>query len=707
MAKGDKGYEQHKAAVADRERVQSQRGREIGRPPRIANVRRRARCRNSLRFFCETYNPDAFSLGWSDDHFRGIARIEEAAKHGALFAFAWPRGSGKTTLCRMAMLWTVSYWWRRYVFAIGANAEKAQDNLAAVKTYIRFLPLYAADFPDISWAAQCLGGIANRASGQLCEGQPTLIEWSQDRIVLPTVPPPENWSKNWPLRDDGMVPSSGSVIAASGLTGDGLRGSLLTLSTGESLRPDFVLLDDPQTRESAHSATQNATREQLVSADVLGMAGPGKTISAVMPCTVIAEGDFVDRILDRKNHPLWRGERTKLLKTMPTDLGQWDAYFEVYRRCAQKEPPDYDEANAHYEANRAAMDAGAEATWPARKLPWEVSAIQHAMHFYCRDERMFWAEYQNAPLPITLTDLPELVPEKVAARLNKCERGKVPAGMSRLTAFIDVQGELLFYLVAAWGEGFGGSVVDYGAWPKQSRSYFALRDANPTLASVTGIPSLEGRLYAGLKSLCDSLLPREFPMDGAAGLKIERCLIDSGWGMSTEVVERYCRQSGYPCLLPSKGIGVSAAMVPMSEWPRKEYRHIGNNWRIRIPAPGQGQKVLYDANHWKSFVSARLNQPIGEGTCLSLFGTSAEAHRLFADHCCAEYRVRTSGRGREVEEWKWRPHRPDNHWFDCLSGAAVAASVLGVQPAGMPAPAPKAKVSFAERQAKMRAGGGR
>jgi hypothetical protein len=53
--------------------------------------------------------------------------------------------------------------------------------------------------------------------------------------------------------DDGMVPTSGSVVGVSGLTGEGIRGSLKTLTTGEMVRPDFVLIDDPQTPESARS----------------------------------------------------------------------------------------------------------------------------------------------------------------------------------------------------------------------------------------------------------------------------------------------------------------------------------------------------------------------------------------------------------------------------------------------------------------------
>ncbi|MFV0442871.1 MAG: terminase gpA endonuclease subunit [Planctomycetaceae bacterium] len=58
---------------------------------------------------------------------------------------------------------------------------------------------------------------------------------------------------------------------------------------------------------------------------------------------------------------------------------------------------------------------------------------------------------------------------------------------------------------------------------------------------------------------------------------------------------------------------------------------------------------------------------------------SAHTHRLFAEHLTAEYRVRTEGRGRTVDEWKLRPERADNHWLDCLVGCAVAASIQGVQ----------------------------
>ena len=61
-----------------------------------------------------------------------------------------------------------------------------------------------------------------------------------------------------------------------------------------------------------------------------------------------------------------------------------------------------------------------------------------------------------------------------------------------------------------------------------------------------------------------------------------------------------------------------------------------------------------------------------------------------AEHLTAEYRVKTEGRGRTVDEWKIRAERSENHWFDGLVGCAVAASMQGVVLPGTESPpAPK------------------
>ena len=106
---------------------------------------------------------------------------------------------------------------------------------------------------------------------------------------------------------------------------------------------------------------------------------------------------------------------------------------------------------------------------------------------------------------------------------------------------------------------------------------------------------------------------------------------------------------------------------------------MGPGWHLQAPGKRGGSRLLvFDSNHWKSFVAARLGMARGDRGTLSVFGSRAGEHRLFFEHLCSEYPVRTSGRGRECDEWKDRPGKPDNHWLDCLVGCAVAASVAGV-----------------------------
>jgi hypothetical protein len=52
---------------------------------------------------------------------------------------------------------------------------------------------------------------------------------------------------------------------------------------------------------------------------------------------------------------------------------------------------------------------------------------------------------------------------------------------------------------------------------------------------------------------------------------------------------------------------------------------------------------------------------------------------MLSEHLTSEYFVKTEARGRTVDEWKQRPEQPDNHWFDCLVGSSVAASMMGAR----------------------------
>lgn len=692
-------YKEHSERTAARQAEQSKVGRDIGPIRPIKNLPRRLACKKSLRLFCETYNPEAFSLDWSPDHLRVIAAIERSVKGGFLQAFAMPRGSGKTTLCRMAVLWVASYALSPYVFLVGATAAKAEDSLEAIKTWIRYLPKYLDDFPEISQAAVALNGIANRQSGQLCEGKSTAIRWEKDRLVLPTVPKPPN------LRCRGtMAPTCGVIIGCSGLTGEGIRGSLFTLTTGEQVRPSLVLVDDPQTDESAASDTQNQTRYALLTGAVLGMAGPGKSISGVMPCTVIRPGDMADRVLDRKQNPLWRGIRTQLLRSMPKNMEAWEKYFEVYRECMGCDEPDIGPANEYYTLNREALDEGAEASWPERKLDEEVSAIQHAMNLYCRDKAAFYAEYQNQPLDLSesASHPLRLTKEVLAGKLNGVPRSVVPKECEHLTAYIDVGGEVLYWVVSAWSEAIAGGPIDYGTLPEQPAPYFSKTSVPRPLDRMFPGMAQDAYLLASLDLLVDQLITRTFAREDGRAMTVEKVLVDIKWGEKNKLLRAWCRRHKHHgrILHAAQGYGFSATSVPMADY-KPDGAKRGDHWRNGPPRDGDVW-VTIDTNYWKSKAAERLALPIGTPGAWSVFGRDPQEHAMLFDHFCEEDPVDVSARGRTVTEWKTKKGVVDNDYWDCLCGSAVAASMLGATFPGMNKAVKRKRMTAAELAAKAR-----
>lgn len=668
---GARSYEDRRNAERDRQAEQSLAGRDIGPLPEVVNPDRKAACERNFQLFCESYFPETYSLAWSPDHLKVIEKIETAVLRGGLFALALPRGSGKTTITESAALWSMLYGHREFVVLIGATESAALELLDSLKTELEVNERLAEDFPEVCYPVAQLEGIANRCAGQLYKGERTRITWTSNEIVLPTV--------------EGSR-ASGIIVRVAGITGR-IRGMKFKRSDGRNVRPSLVVIDDPQTSESAGSLEQTRKRVRVLAGDILGLAGPGQKISGIMPCTIIRPGDMADIILNRNTHPDWNGEKTRMVYRFPTNMKLWEEYAEI-RAEALRTEGNFQKATEFYLANREAMDAGAEVSWEARFNHDEVSALQHAMNLKFQDEQAFQSEYQNDPLPDDTADDSLLSVDEICAKINGLARRRVPLKCDRLTMFVDVQKALLFYVVIAWAEDFTGAVIDYGSWPDQHRHEYSLADANPSIQTLFPKAGFEGALYAALSALTDECLGREWEREDGAVLKIERALVDANWGQSTDVVYQFCRQSSHAgVILPSHGRYVGASSKPMTEYRKQQGDRLGFNWMIPNVAGKRAiRHVIYDTNYWKSFIHARLAVPVGDKGSLTLYGRIPGAHQLFAEHLTAEYRVKTQGRGRTVDEWKLKPQSHDNHFLDCVAGCAVCGSMLGASlPETLPA----------------------
>ena len=519
-------------------------GQDIAPIPKCVNPDRRARAANDLRYFCDTYFPHLFYLGWGEDHVRIISKIERVVRNRETIAFAMPRGSGKTTLCLVAVQWAILYAYHHFVQFICADMDSAQIALANVKAHLSGNDLLLEDFPEAIYPIRMLDGESRRCTGQRYMGVRTCIGWNNDEIIMPTIP---------------GSPCSGSIIRVTGITGS-IRGALHTRKDGTQVRPTLALCDDPQTDQSAKSPLQTAERLAIINGAIKGLAGPGERTAILVPCTVIQSGDLADQLLNRSRNPMWQGERMKMLNSLPVNTAKWDEYWKI-RTDEFAAGGDGSISTKFYADNQDIMDAGAHAPWPQRHNTDELSAIQHAMNIKYDDEASFFAEYQNEPKSgVNNRDL-MLTVQHVMDKSNGRKKSEIPIACTKLTMFIDVHDKVLFYTVCGWQDDFTGFIIEYGTFPPQPVAHFAAEDVQVTLQSLFPGANVEGALQSGLEKLVTLALGTDYKR-GAGLMRIDRLLVDMGY--KPGIVAAVKHKTGGAVIALCKDVDLKANNKPMS-----------------------------------------------------------------------------------------------------------------------------------------------
>lgn len=653
--------------MARRSRNASASIREIGEPPPVPYPWRRACAEKSLRYFCRRVMPGVFTAPFSQHHLRLIERLEQIVRRGGLFAMAMPRGGGKSMLCDAAVLWAVLCGHHRYVALIAATQKKAQARVEKLRRVLRTSPELLELWPEVAYPIRRMEGTSNRVL--LYRGEPIEMTLAASEVQLPTLPPSA---------------AAGAYIEAAGITGD-IRGMNRQGPNGEAMRPTLALVDDPSTEESALSPSQNAFRERVIRSAVLGLAGPGRRMAAVMPCTTVAENDLACRMLDRSRNPQWYGERIAGVEQFPERMDLWDDW----RRVAVAEMQQGGDGRLAQDFIRERYDdmhAGASVWWPDYydREEYQSALHQYLTRFY-EDPDAFHSEIQQQPQPEDLGQSEQLHDRDLADRINGYKRREIPAECQHLTAFVDVQKACLYWLVAAWEADFTGYVIDYGTWPDQRRSYFTLRDARRTLTTHYKGRGLqfEGLLRQGLADLEEHLAGKPWKRADGGELHLARMLVDANWNESTLQVRQHCRQSKRGgVVFPAHGRYVKPTGKPFIQWPKRKGEQTsqdGTPWRTSMIQ--KQRHVVFDTNWWKSFLATRLQCLAGERSSVTFWGKGPRnqemRHQMLAEHLAAWRRKTWEGEGRTVEIWDAVPGR-DDHLADCLVGATVAASTLGV-----------------------------
>lgn len=139
-----------------------------------------------------------------------------------------PRGSGKSTCVLLSHpLWALAHGHRQFVAAFADSGDQAKKHLGTLRTELEENELLATDYPELCTPFK-RGG----------------------RTTAST----ESWQSR-----------SGAAIVARGLDAKSLG-----LKMG-AVRPDVLLLDDPEAQDGRYSPEQAATRLRVIRQSVLGM----------------------------------------------------------------------------------------------------------------------------------------------------------------------------------------------------------------------------------------------------------------------------------------------------------------------------------------------------------------------------------------------------------------------------------------------------
>jgi hypothetical protein len=627
----------------ERKRVTNSLKRDVGPHSHTKKIGIKRKHILSLQPFLESIFPEKYPRPFSTDQQRFLSEIQNTILNGGQYAVAMPRGEGKTTIITGAIVWAICYGHRKYPVIIGSDQAAAESILDGVKITMETSDNLNELFPEVCHYIRALEGLSQRAKGQLCNGAPTHIGWRTDAISMPFVEMDEKY----------LEFAKGAVICARGLTGR-LRGLQVTQPDGKVVRPDFVFLDDPQTRESALSASQCNDRENLINADVMGLAGVGTELACLMACTVISQGDLAERILNS-----WRAMRAKALYQLPKGHNTlWAEYIEL-RRQARKEGTEKIVCNNFYKLNRDAMDEGAIVANEYRKNKGELSALQNVYN-YISDNGFdsFWSELQNDPQSAA-SKFYIITSEIVKSRVNGNERNIIPADCHYVNLGIDVNHYALNWAVSAIQNDMTGNGIDYGRYPK----------GRVLWADDSGITA-EQAIYDGLSELAKSMMQRQ------PGIK----LIGIDGNYSTDTVYRvadYLNKT-LPCrVLVFRGVGSDKYSLPMNS---KTVIRKGHECHYATGA--RGEHVIFNSHYWHSFLQKSFLLTPGFRGSYSFWGGNDADHRTIADHIIADKLIDLEYKqGKEIYTWTKRPGER-NDLADALCISLVGAAIFGAEVSG-------------------------
>jgi hypothetical protein len=636
---------------------------EVGELPKVEDPEQKARVLASLECFLTEMFPDLFSDPFGTVQISSMAHEQQVYERGSgRLNKLEPRGYGKSTRSCLGVLWAILKGVQSFAVVCCDSTEKANDLLKLILSAVTENEKLLSCFPELK-CFHVLQGNPHKGQYQVYQGKKTNISIKGDTIMFPEIP---------------GSPSSGAIIVARPFKktrGKNIKGR----------RPTVVILDDVQSSEDAISVTGVAKLLKTLYSDIAFLGSRKRQVAIINNATIIAPDDYAHSLTKNR---AFVTVRYKMVESMPENLELWEQYRAIRQTYNEHMPGDdlraKMEAQQFYLERREEMDKGSKATWDFAFSPgaYQSSTIQAAMDFiYDYGMAAFESECQNDPQEITAGDQKPLTPGEVEGNTCKVSRLVVPEDADLLTAFIDISEKCLWWTVVGWQKSdFSGTVIAAGVYPDQPTNYVTLSTIHKTIRQKFK-GDFATALGRSLDELVNELAGRVYVTETGEEMSLTALAIDSGWGEYAPEVYRFCRQSKHKNILrPSKGMGIGAKRNPLVDpaVKPKARESVEGQWKF-APTKAKVFLMLYDTNYWKSKVNSGLRLPPGTAGSIHLHKLGGgQSHRMLAEQLTAERPDRVEANGRTVDEWSLIPGR-DNHFLDCLTGAAVLAHAAGAK----------------------------
>jgi len=275
---------------------------------------------------------------------------EPAWSKGSKLSVAAPRGYAKSTLLSFVLpLWVVCYERRDFILLISETQRQAEDFLDDIKNELQSNELLAEYFPHVCGKGE--------------------VRWRQDDVVL----------------------RSGSRIYAIGCGGKA-RGR-----KHRGKRPDLILLDDVESRESVESeTTRDKLWHQWFNKEVAKAGHTDGSTDFIVIGTILHEDSLLSKLLDRDLSPEWERVRFKAVISFADRMDLWDMWREIFM-THEDENKAVEAAYEFYKANEEDMLQGVKVLWPEGESYYDLMV----MCLTPDGMSAFQSEKQNEPIDVT------------------------------------------------------------------------------------------------------------------------------------------------------------------------------------------------------------------------------------------------------------------------------------------------------------------